>query len=216
MINFMINFVVSMVLFIYVLNCNNIIIQNGRETMQGSIYTAFSDMVVEKMGMEQWNELIEKTNPPSQGVYTSPEQYLDSELVNMFQALSVKTGIATEALVEKFGRYLFNKLYETSPIHTSTINNFKSFLLAVDNLIHSEVKRLDPKAYVPTLEYETVDDNTLIMYYSSKRKLCHLCIGLIFGAAEQFNEKVLIDHSECMHHGASRCKLVINFKGQNE
>ncbi|MFQ3276228.1 MAG: hypothetical protein ACI8SZ_000543, partial [Colwellia sp.] len=41
MINFMINFVVSMVLFIYVLNCKNIIIQNGRETMQGSIYTAF-------------------------------------------------------------------------------------------------------------------------------------------------------------------------------
>ncbi|TWX67176.1 guanylate cyclase [Colwellia demingiae] len=184
--------------------------------MQGSIYTAFSDMIVEQMGMEQWNELIEQTNPPSHGIYTSGEQYQDSELINMVKALSIKTGIEVDQLIEKFGRYLFKKLYDTSPVDISTIGSLKSFLLAIDNLIHVEVKRLHPKAYLPTFEYETVDDNTLIMYYSSKRKLCHVSIGLIFGAADQFNEKVSIAHPECMHHGASRCKLVVTFEGHNE
>jgi predicted hydrocarbon binding protein len=184
--------------------------------MQGSIYTAFSDMIVEQMGMEQWNELIEQTDPPSQGIYTSGEQYQDSELINMVKALSIKTGIEIEVLIEKFGRYLFKKLYDTSPVDISEIDSLKSFLLAIDNLIHVEVKRLHPKAYLPTFEYETLDDNTLIMYYSSKRKLCHVSIGLIFGAADQFNEKVSIEHPECMHHGASRCKLVVRFEGHNE
>jgi predicted hydrocarbon binding protein len=184
--------------------------------MQGSIYTAFSDMIVEKMGMEQWNELIEQTSPPSQGVYTSGEQYLDSELINMVQALSTKTGIATEELIEQFGRYLFNILYDTSPVDISKIDNLKAFLLAIDNLIHVEVKRLHPKAYLPTFEYEELDDSTLIMYYSSKRKLCHASIGLIFGAAEKFNEKISIEQPECMHEGADRCKLVISFQGYNE
>ncbi|PKG85818.1 guanylate cyclase [Colwellia sp. 75C3] len=184
--------------------------------MQGSIYTAFSDMIIEQMGMEQWNELIEKTDPPSQGIYTSGEQYLDSELINMVQALSVKTGIDAETLVEKFGRYLFKKLYDTSPVDISKIDNLKSFLLAIDGLIHVEVQRLHPKAYLPTFEYETVDENTLIMYYSSKRKLCHASVGLIYGAAEQFNEIITIEHPECIHQGATRCKLVINFKGHNE
>ncbi len=186
------------------------------DIMQGSIYTAFSDMIIEQMGMEQWNELIEQTSPPSQGVYTSGEQYQDSELINMVQALSTKTGIATELLIEKFGRYLFNKLYDTSPIDISRLDNLKSFLLAIDNLIHVEVKRLHPKAYLPTFEYETIDENTLIMYYSSKRKLCHASIGLIFGAAEKFNEKISIEHPECMHQGATRCKLVIIFQGHYE
>jgi predicted hydrocarbon binding protein len=184
--------------------------------MQGSIYTAFSDMIIENMGMEQWNELIEKTSPPSQGIYTSGEQYLDSELINMVGVLSTKTGIAIEQLIEQFGCYLFNILYDTSPVDISKIDNLKAFLLAIDNLIHVEVKRLHPKAYLPTFEYEEVGDNTLIMYYSSKRKLCHASIGLIYGAAEKFNEKISIEQPECMHEGAERCKLVINFQGYNE
>jgi predicted hydrocarbon binding protein len=184
--------------------------------MQGSIYTAFSDMIIEKMGMEQWNELLEQTSPQSQGIYTSGEQYADSELINMVQALSVKTGIGVEQLIEQFGRYLFKRLYDTSPIDISTLDNLKSFLLAIDELIHVEVKRLHPKAYLPTFEYEEIGNSILVMYYSSKRKLCYASIGLIFGAADQFNEKITIEHPECMHHGAERCKLIINFKGQNE
>jgi predicted hydrocarbon binding protein len=184
--------------------------------MQGSIYTAFSDMIIEKMGMVQWNELIEKTEPASQGIYTSAERYQDSELINMVIALSEKVGISTETLIEQFGRYLFKKLYDTSPIELSSIDNLKSFLLAIDNIIHVEVKRVHPKAYLPTFEYEQPDEQTLIMYYHSKRKLCHASVGLIYGAADQFNEIIDIEHPECMHHGADRCKLVVNFKGRDE
>jgi len=184
--------------------------------MQGSIYTAFSDMVIEQMGMEQWNELIEQTLPPSHGVYTSGAQYQDSELINMVNALSNKTGIEHEQLMEKFGLFLFKKLYDSSPVDVSNLENLKSFLLAIDKVIHVEVKRLHPNAYLPSFEYENLNEDTLIMYYRSKRKLCHVSIGLIFGAADQFNETITISHPECMHHGATRCKLVISFKGQDE
>lgn len=184
--------------------------------MQGSIYTAFSDMIIEKMGMVQWNELIEETEPASKGIYTSAERYQDSELINMVIALSVKTGISSETLIEQFGQYLFKKLYTTCPVEVSSINNLKSFLLAIDELIHVEVKRIHPKAYLPTFEYDQPDEQTLIMYYHSKRKLCHASVGLIYGAADQFNETIEIDHPECMHHGAARCKLIVHFKGHNE
>ena len=62
--------------------------------------------------MEQWNELLDKTAPASQGIYTSGEQYEDSELINMVVALSEKTGLPAEKLVEAFGMYLFDKLYQ--------------------------------------------------------------------------------------------------------
>ncbi len=181
--------------------------------MQGSIYTAFSDMVVEKMGMQQWNDLLEEVNPASHGVYTSGQQYADSELIDMVVLLSEKTGIEVEKLVEAFGLYLFDKLYARCPVDISEIKGLRAFLLAIDNVIHVEVKRVHPQAYLPKFEYEDGPNNELIMYYSSKRKLCHASVGLIKGAALQFAEQVSISHPECMHLGHERCKLIIDFKG---
>ncbi|WDE07136.1 heme NO-binding domain-containing protein [Thalassomonas viridans] len=180
--------------------------------MQGSIFTAFSDMVIEKMGMEQWNRLLDKTQPPSKGIYTKGEQYEDSELINMVTELSKKTGNAPEKLIEAFGIYLFDKLYDTSPVDVSCIDNLRDFLLAIDQVIHKEVKRLHPHAYLPKFEYQHGETNELIMYYSSKRKLCHASIGLIQGAANRFGQDITIEHPQCMHQGAERCKLIIHFK----
>lgn len=180
--------------------------------MQGSIYTTFADMIIEKMGMEQWNELLEQTNPASKGIYTSGQQYDDSELINMVVALSEKTGVAPEKLVEAFGQYLFDNLYKSSPANIAHIDNLRDFLLAIDNVIHAEVKRVHPDSYLPKFEYENGKDGELIMYYTSKRKLCHASVGLIFGASKQFKQEIKIAHPQCMHDGAKRCKLVITFK----
>ncbi|WP_077339965.1 heme NO-binding domain-containing protein [Pseudocolwellia agarivorans] len=180
--------------------------------MQGSIFTAFSDMIIEKMGMEQWNELIEKTEPASQGMYTTGEQYADSELVNMVVVLSEKTGIEPEKLIQAFGQYLFTSLYANCPTDVSNIKTLREFLLSIHSVIHVEVKRLHPNAYLPKFEYEDGEGTDLIMYYSSKRKLCHASIGLIYGAAKQFDEEISISHPECMHTGKDRCKLVVKFK----
>ena len=180
--------------------------------MQGTIFTAFSEMIIDKMGMAEWNELLEKTEPESKGMYTSGAQYADSELVNMVVALSEKTGIEVEKLIQAFGQYLFSTLWETCPADVSNIKTLREFLLSIHSVIHAEVQRLHPNAYLPMFEYEDGEDNDLIMYYSSKRKLCHASVGLIYGAAEQYDEEIIISHPECMHTGTDRCKLVIKFK----
>jgi predicted hydrocarbon binding protein len=180
--------------------------------MQGVIFTAFSDMIIEKMGMEQWNELLDKTSPDSKGIYTSGDQYKDSELINMVITLSEKTGISVESLVEHFGKYLFTSLYKRSSIDVTNIDNLRELLLSIDSIIHVEVKRVHPQAYLPKFEYDEGENKELIMYYFSKRKLCHASVGLILGAAEYFKQEIEIAHPECMHDGAERCKLVIDFK----
>jgi len=180
--------------------------------MQGTIYTAFSDMIIDKMGMAQWNELLDESDVPSRGVYTSGQLYDDNELITMVVVLSEKTGIAIEKLVEAFGQFLFDRLYSRSPVDVSKFEDLKTFLLAVDQNIHVEVKRGHPDAYLPKFDYEETAQGELIMYYSSKRKLCHLSIGLIQGAAKKFNENIEITHPQCMHDGAQCCKLIVNFK----
>ncbi|MDG1751470.1 MAG: heme NO-binding domain-containing protein [Thalassotalea sp.] len=180
--------------------------------MQGSIYTTFSEMIIEKMGMPVWNELLESVALESGGVYTSGVQYNDSEIMSLVSALSEKTKIDVPTLVKTFGEYLFIHLYKSSPASISHIDNLRDFLIAIDQVIHKEVKRVHPKAYLPNFEYDEGADNELIMFYQSKRKLCHLSEGLIISAAKHFHQKITIQHPECMHNGADKCKLIISFE----
>lgn len=180
--------------------------------MQGSIYTSFSEMVIERMGMTVWNDLLAKVSPTSEGVYTNGMQYDDSEIMALVTELSKIIKIDVPTLVRTFGEYLFIHLYNNSPANLSHINNLKDFLIYIDNVIHKEVKRVYPQAYLPSFEFNETPDNNLVMFYQSKRKLCYLSEGLILSASKHFNQPITIDHPECMHDGAEKCKLIISFK----
>ncbi|MFT5851686.1 MAG: putative hydrocarbon binding protein [Colwellia sp.] len=180
--------------------------------MQGSIYTAFSEMVIEKMGMGVWNDLLAKVNPTSEGIYTNGMLYNDSEIVALVSALSKITKIDITTLIRSFGEYLFIHLYNNSPADLSHIDNLKDFLIYIDSVIHKEVKRVYPQAYLPTFDCTDSSDGDFVMFYYSKRKLCYLSEGLILSASKHFNQPITISHPECMHDGAEKCKLIISFK----
>lgn len=180
--------------------------------MQGSIYTTFQDMIIEKMGMGVWDELLQRSNPTSGGIYTKGIQYEDSEMMSLVTNLSDITEIEVKDLVRTFGEYLFIHLYNNSPTNITHIDNLKDFLIAIDTVIHKEVQRVHPKAYLPSFEHTETPEGDLVMYYQSKRKLCHLSEGLILSAAKHFNQKINIKHPECMHEGAEKCKLIISFE----
>lgn len=179
--------------------------------MQGSVFTAFSDMVIDKLGMECWDSILKTVAPSSGGVYTSGAQYEDAELMDMVQALSDKTDIPVPELVRQFGHYLFNILYENSPTDVSEVNNLRDFLLLIDGVIHKEVKRLYPNAYLPQFSYADREDGALVIFYNSKRKLCQLSIGLIEGGAEHFRESIIVEHPRCMLHGEDSCEIIVKF-----
>ncbi len=180
--------------------------------MQGSIFTSFSDMIIEKMGMSVWNELLEKVNPCSEGVYTNGMQYDDSEILAYVSELSTITQVDVPTLIRGFGEYLFIHLLNSSPAKILHVDNLKDFLTCIDGVIHKEIKRVYPDAYLPSFKYDETPEGDLIMFYKSKRKLCHLSEGLITGAAHHFEQSISIGHPECMHNGADKCKLVISFK----
>jgi hypothetical protein len=179
--------------------------------MQGTLFTGFADMVIEQQGMKTWDQLLGRVRPQSKGIYTAAQQYDDSELTMMVKELSVISGVAVKRLLVAFGQYMFKRLYDNSPADVSGITDLRTFLLAIDSVIHAEVKRLHRNAYLPVFEYADGDNGALIMYYHSKRMLCSVAEGLIFGAAEQFNQTIRFSHPECMHKDFDRCKFVICF-----
>lgn len=179
--------------------------------MQGIIFTALSDMVIERLGIEVWDQLLEEAQLPSQGIYTSGGRYDDTELLRLVGLLTERTGIPAPDLVRSFGEFLFAKLYASLPANLQQCTDLRQFLLAIDGTIHKEVKRVYPDSYLPSFQCDDSNPQQLTMQYRSMRKLCHAAEGLIAGAAAQFGCNISIEHPVCMHQGAEHCTLIVKF-----
>lgn len=103
-----------------------------------------------------------------------------------------------------------HKFYKLHPEFMAD-HTAKSFLESVHDVVHVEVKKLHPDTLLPEFTYECTGDAQLTMLYASPRKLCHLAEGLILGTSEIFKEDIVMAHTECMHHGADRCRLELDF-----
>ncbi len=177
--------------------------------MKGVIFTAFNDMVEQKIGLSMWEELLAAVNPESGGVYTSLEDFPDQEFLDMVLGLSEKTGQPMEALVAAFGQYLFHVLAFKHSVFTENKPNLMDFLKSIESVIHKEVMKLYENPNLPTIEWEQTDESVLTLYYQSPRKLCHLASGLIRGAAEHYQTTIELSELQCMHDGAQKCTFVV-------
>lgn len=180
--------------------------------MKGAIFIGFSEYVEENFGLTTWLTTIESCHLASNGEYLSTELYDDSEFNALVAALSDKKNISTEEITRAFGHFFFPTLMSIAKRHVEDITNLVDFLIAVDNVIHIEVKKADPLAYTPTLFYDQPNDDILIIRYVSKRKMCFFAEGLILGAADYFKQPVVLSQLECMCKGDKHCLIKIEQK----
>lgn len=161
--------------------------------MEGIVFTEFMSLVKETWGLKCVDELINKVNPKTGGAYTSVGIYDYSELVGYITALSERTGIAPSALIFTFDKYLAKSFLEHYPRYFHEANDLFSLLKSIDNHIHIEVQKLSLDATLPSITYEELDENTLILNYESRRQLADLAHGLIISCAEFYKTKIDID-----------------------
>lgn len=174
--------------------------------MKGIIFVEFLEMIDEKMGMEVTEELVEKSDLPSGGVYTTIGTYDDAEMISLVVNLHKKTALPIPALLKTFGEYLFTRFVLR---YTSMIANFTSgfdLLRQIDDNIHVEVAKLYPNANLPHFSYEQINENTLKLTYQSNRKMPDLAEGLIEAAMKHFNEAHQIEREYIQEDGS-----IVNF-----
>ncbi len=178
--------------------------------MKGMVFTLLGELVEERFGIEVWDELIDLTEPESDGAYVSTDTYPDEELLAYVTAMSKKFNVPANDLVFAFGEYMLGRFENIHPEFFRG-HDLKSFLKSVHGLIHVEVKKLHPDAVLPSFDYEDPADDSLVMLYRSPRRICPLAEGLISGAAKHFDVTVNSTHNVCMHHGDDHCRLELVF-----
>jgi predicted hydrocarbon binding protein len=177
--------------------------------MKGIVFVKFNDFIEKFWGDEFWDELLEEAELPSEGVYSTFVTYDDQELFILIGLVADKKNISAKEVQFTFGKWIFKEFYHIAPAFTHEFKDVFEFLLAVQNIIHVEVKKLNPDALCPKFKFLSQTPNQLSFHYQSPRKLCFFCEGIIYGLAEHTRQKIKVYQSECEHEGCQRCVLVV-------
>jgi len=146
------------------------------------------EMVEQKFGYEVVDHILSASQLASDGVYTSVGTYPHSEIVQLLMNLSDKVELDPTLLLNEFGKYLFDTFLQGYPQFFSAADNAFDFLHSIDNHIHVEVLKLYPDATLPKFQTSETEEGTMVMTYSSERKMAALAEGLIERSIAHYKE----------------------------
>lgn len=178
--------------------------------MKGIIFKLLEEAVTAEHGEDTWDALLHKAG--LEGAYTTVGNYPDEELMGLVAAASSALNLEADDVVLWFGRSALPRLHQLYPVFFEGHTGARSFVLTLNDVIHPEVRKLFPGAYVPTFDFEVSGDDGLTISYQSRRRLCSFAEGLLEGAAAHFGEEVEVEQEECQKRGDERCKIVCTFR----
>lgn len=176
--------------------------------MKGIIYVVLADMIQEKYSLREWNEIVDKADVKSKGIYTAAANYDDEEAFSLLKVICEKYNKTSENVLKIFGLYLMKKFHAKYP-HFFEQKDLFEFLIKIDSEAHHEFKKISPDSKTPKLLGKIINSHEMILFYHSERKLCHLAEGLIKASSVIFNTAIDIEHRACMHNNHECCEFVI-------
>jgi hypothetical protein len=183
--------------------------------MKGSIFNALETLVLELKDTLYWENLLVKHAPKGR-CYIGVNDYPDTELYAMVNAICEELQLTLDEVLALFGRHLFAHLMHHYEVVVSRFAHFEALILNINNVIHKEVNKLHNGANLPIMRCMMIASGHIEIHYNSPRKLCILAEGLIYGAGEHFDMAVKITHPQCQHRGAEACILNVYYTQQEE
>lgn len=162
--------------------------------MKGIIFTEFLEMVESKFGLEVVDNIIEKSELASDGIYTSVGTYEFNEMVALLTNLGEEVELPANDLLHVFGLYLFDSLGKAHPEVIQSYNSPLGLLYSIEDHIHVHVKKLYPDAELPSFTVIEKTDTSLSMIYASSRGLYSLAHGLMEKTFTHFNKNAQISY----------------------
>jgi predicted hydrocarbon binding protein len=177
--------------------------------MRGIVVSGLEDYICSKVGLNQWHTAIDVCLDKDKQIITAAEYYDDEKVLQIITVLTEQLNEPVTDFITDFGKHLFETLKNFYSFLLEDIDSFDSLLMSLDQVIHSNVKKVHPDALVPKF---TIESNATgwTVKYESERKLCYLAIGLLHGAADYYDIKINLEHLKCMHNKSDHCLFEIN------
>ena len=160
--------------------------------MKGIVFTEFLQLVEDKYGLEIVDNIIEKSQLPSKGVYTAVGTYNFSEMLTLLTHLSEHAKLSIDQLLQVYAEHFFCVLASSYPGLIQKYKDPIDMLASIENHIHVEVLKIYPDVELPSFEILEKTNRSLIMIYRSSRAMYYFGLGLMNKTFEHFNSRAEI------------------------
>lgn len=180
--------------------------------MKGMVFNLLEDFIVEVASYDQFEEIYAATSLVTKEPFVGPGIYPDEDFFALVARSSAALGLEPAQAVEAFGAFAFAKLVGAHPEFARAFSDAKSFIMAVNDIIHVEVRKLYPGVKLPEFTYDETASGSLIITYHSERQLCFFMLGLMKGCGDFYGQTIGIKHSKCVFEGGDHCVFVLTFE----
>lgn len=177
--------------------------------MKGIIFNLAEEVVRDAHGEDAWDAVL--LGADLEGTWTSLGDYDDEHLNRVVASAAALLGVDEEAVLRTIGVGAMPLLAARYPHFFAPHTDAPAFILTVNSLIHPEVKKLYPGATPPDFGIEATGPASVLLSYTSVRRLRALAEGFLTGAATHYGQTVAIHQSECERRGAERCLIQCDF-----
>lgn len=177
--------------------------------MKGIIFNLVEDAFVAEHGEVLWDQVLDDAGVS--GCYTALGNYPTDDLTALVTAGARRLDQSEAELLRSLGRRAIGGLATHSPRFFEPHDSVTPFLLTLNDVIHTEVRKLHVDADPPEFWFEQEGPERLVVHYRSRRQLCALAEGMIEGAARLFDQTADLVHQECTHRGADHCVMLAVF-----
>ena len=183
--------------------------------MYGVIFDFLRDYVIERHGGERtWKALLEGIGQSVHKIYFPIAEYSDEEIVALAQTAAGALNLPLPLVLEDFGTFVGHKLVTFYHMYVKN-QDWRTFDIIehADNSIHDAIHRHNVRRTPPKIRALRRNDNELILFYQSKRRLCQVAKGIILGLGEHFGESFDIYEKQCQSRGARECEFHVKRVG---
>lgn len=178
--------------------------------MKGVVFNLLESFICEGWGDDVYEEILAQCPLHTQEPFVGPGTYPDADLVSIASATANHLGLSLPEALRAFGVYSLPHLVGSAPDLTRPLTTPEALLLAVDGVIHVEVRKLFPKAQPPQFTVRKNDDDSLHLEYRSDRKFCPFLEGLFDGLGDYFDHDIRAVKQVCMYDGADHCGYTLH------
>ena len=180
--------------------------------MHGIIFTELRKYVDTKLGGDAWGDLLNAAGLKGR-MYLPIQEYPDAEAVTLVSTAAQITGLDAAVILQDFGVFIAPSLLGMYRTLVKPEWRTLEVLQFTEGTIHKVVRARNPGAKPAELTAVRISETELHLTYGSQRKMCPVAKGIIKGLALHFNEEITVVETQCMHQGASECKMVVEVVG---
>lgn len=169
--------------------------------MYGLVNRAIEELVVSMHGDAGWSQVCAHARVEADG-FVAMQAYDDDVTYRLVAAVSARTGLPAQAVLEAFGEYwvLYTAEQGYGALMAAGGASLREFLGNLNEL-HGRIETVFPHMRLPVFRVEDVGPGEYRLHYASSREgLAPMVIGIVRGLARRYGQRAEVRHEHAKTH----------------